>query len=170
MKEKRAQNENKLTVMVKIETLSEEKFRRMIPELIRTYISAYQDFPEYAYPNRREVKRYLKWLFKGDPQGFFMAIWDSKTVGFIAVHSKWYDWQEDLVGEIHELAVDKRYQGKGIGKALIQEVVEYLKSKGRKRITLWVGGRNERAIKVYEKLGFMKLYRWGIWLRMILYT
>lgn len=67
MKEKRAQNENKLTVMVKIERLSEEKFRQMTPELIRIYISAYSDFLEYAYPNRREVKRYLKWLLKGDP-------------------------------------------------------------------------------------------------------
>jgi len=170
LKEKRAQNENKLTAMVKIETLSEQKFRQMIPELIRIYTSAYQDFPEYAYPNRREAKRYLKWLFKGDPQGLFVAEWGGKTVGFIAVHSKWYDWQEYLVGEIHELAVDEGYQGKRIGKALIQEAVAYLKSKGRKRITLWVGEGNERAIKVYEKLGFIKLYRWGIWMRMILYA
>lgn len=156
--------------MVKIEMLSGEKFKRMTPELIRIYFSAYSDFPEYAYPNRREVKRYLKWLLKGDPQGFFVAIWDGKPVGFIAVHSRWYDWQEDLVGEIHELAVDKEYQKKGIGKTLIEKALDYLKSKGRKRITLWVGERNDRAIKIYERMGFIKLYQWGIWIRMILYA
>jgi len=32
---------------------------------------------------------------------------------------------------------------------------------------LWVGERNERVINIYEKMEFIKLYQWGIWIRML---
>ncbi|MBC7327514.1 GNAT family N-acetyltransferase [bacterium] len=153
-------------IPLQIKNLSKEEFQEKKSLLVDVYFSAYKSLPEYAYDRRKSVKNYLDWLYKGDPSGFFVAIANSELVGFIACHSNWEDYREGKVCEIHEFAVSQEWQGKGIGKALLEHALEYAQSKGLKKITLWVGEKNEKAIEMYKKAGFVPLYKAGIWLRM----
>jgi GNAT superfamily N-acetyltransferase len=55
---------------------------------------------------------------------------------------------------IHDLAVHSRHQGQGIGKMLIQRVIEYARSIACCAVTLEVRRDNTVARSLYSKLGF----------------
>ncbi len=153
---------------MKIRTLDEEDFKKLLPKLIDLYIEAYRDLPEYGYQNRNETKRYLKWLYRGDPQGFIVGFEGEEPIGFISCHSNWWDSKlEKIIGEIHEFVVHPSFQRKGIGNALFEESIKYLTGKGLTTIGLWVGENNEKAKRFYEKREFRYIGSWGKWRRMI---
>jgi ribosomal protein S18 acetylase RimI-like enzyme len=141
--------------------------RPLLQRLVAVYRSAYRGLEAYAYRTDREVVAYLQWLYKRDPEGFLVAYRDGEVVGFIATDARWVDYRGERIGEIHELAVDAAYQGRGIGKALCLAGLEHLRDRGHRRFGLWVGEHNTRAQALYEKLGFRKVGQWGIWVRMI---
>ena len=151
---------------LKITNLNRSEFLELRSTLVDIYLSAYKDMPQYAYNKRKSVKSYLEWLFKGDPAGFFVAKLGDNVVGFISCHANWEDYREGKVCEVHEFAVKKDFQSKGIGKALLQKVIDYAISLSSRKLMLWVGEGNEKAINMYLKRGFKPLYKAGIWLRM----
>ena len=53
------------------------------------------------------------------------------------------------------IGVLSSYRGQGIGKALLETTLNAAKNKGLTRIELYVRTDNERAIKLYEKFGFV---------------
>ncbi|MCK1994150.1 GNAT family N-acetyltransferase [Peribacillus muralis] len=55
------------------------------------------------------------------------------------------------------ISVDPKFQGKGIGSALIQYVEEYAKQKGYPRVSLVVENVNEGASRLYNKLGYKEI-------------
>ncbi|MEG4941377.1 GNAT family N-acetyltransferase [Microcoleus sp. F4-D5] len=82
----------------------------------------------------------------------WVAIDASSTVGFVAVklHS------EDIMGEIYMVAVDPDFQGQGIGTALIEFALSWMKDAGMSVAMVETGGDpgHERARRTYEKVGF----------------
>lgn len=135
-----------------------------IKEFIEIYKSAYSGIGAYAYTRNRDIKRYLKWLYKRCG-GAFVFLENNKIVGFVFPD---YDWSEgeEKIGEIHEMCVAKEYQGKGFGKKLLQTTLESFKNKNLKKAGLWVGEKNEKAINLYKKFGFKEAFRYGVWIRM----
>ena len=73
-------------------------------------------------------------------------------VGFIAVklHS------EDSMGEIYMVAVDPDFQGRGIGSALIEFALDWMKNVGMSIAMVETGGDpgHSPARHTYEKVGF----------------
>jgi ribosomal protein S18 acetylase RimI-like enzyme len=135
---------------------------------VEIYSKAYKGLEQYAYTTNREIKSYFRWLMGRDPNGVFVAEVD-KPVGFIACDANWYSsFENKVIGEIHEIFVHPEWQKRGIGEALVFRGLEYLKSKGRDTIGLWVGATNYKAKKFYEKFGFRESGSWGRWIRMIL--
>ncbi|MEZ0324042.1 MAG: ribosomal protein S18-alanine N-acetyltransferase [Hydrogenothermaceae bacterium] len=62
-------------------------------------------------------------------------------------------------GEIFMIAVDKNFHGKGVGKALMEFVLERMREKDVKEVYLDVSVNNLRAINFYKSYGFEELYR-----------
>lgn len=54
------------------------------------------------------------------------------------------------------IAVHPFFAGKGEGIKMMQEIIEYAKQNGFLRIELSVASINERAVRLYEKAGFVK--------------
>ncbi len=52
------------------------------------------------------------------------------------------------------ISVAKEYRGQGIGRSLMQAMVDWARASGMKRIELKVYARNERAIRLYRSFGF----------------
>ncbi len=134
------------------------------------YTSAYSGMERYAYRKDREIRRYFRWLFKRDRNGIYFALNENGSpIGVIACDSSWFSsYEHSNVGEIHELAVMKVYQKRGVGHKLISAGEEYLKARGLKKAELWVGEENIPAIRFYRSLGYvLKEKAWGEWLRMV---
>lgn len=77
---------------------------------------------------------------------FLLVEWEGKPVGFAD-----YSIYAPGVYKLHKIYVHERMQGKGVGKALIEYVME--KVKGH-RLRLNVN-RHNKARYFYEKLGFV---------------
>ncbi|NJE13191.1 GNAT family N-acetyltransferase [Thermococcus sp. LS2] len=151
---------------VKIEKL-EEFNQEVLEKLVDIYMRGYEDMPEYGGEGRRYARRYLRWCWNKAKDGFFIAKIGDEIVGFIVCDKDWFSKYEGrVVGAIHEFVIDKRYQGKSIGKKLMEKCLCYL-SKYNDKIELWVGEKNKKAIKFYEKYGFRVAGQSGIWVRMV---
>ncbi len=53
-----------------------------------------------------------------------------------------------------EVAIDESQRGKGLGRKVVQDVLEYAKSKNYDRVILDADFRNKGAKRLYESLGF----------------
>jgi len=73
-------------------------------------------------------------------------------VGFVAVKLH----LEDSMGEIYMVAVDPDFQGRGIGSALIEFALAWMKDARMSIAMVETGGDpgHERARRIYEKVGF----------------
>jgi ribosomal-protein-alanine N-acetyltransferase len=77
-----------------------------------------------------------------------LAIFHDRTVGYVLYGR--------LPGEvdIHNLAVDKDYRRRGIGRCLMNTVIQEAREQGLTRVTLEVRRSNEAAKGLYQALGF----------------
>jgi len=60
---------------------------------------------------------------------------------------------------IDYLAVRSEWRRQGIGTALLRQAQGYARSQGKRRVTLEVSLRNDRALRIYQRLGFSPVRR-----------
>lgn len=80
---------------------------------------------------------------------------DDTPLGLICIGKARDKELDDSYGEIGGLYLMPEAFGKGIGSALIQWGIKELNSRGYEKVILWVLEDNSRAIKFYEKHGFI---------------
>ena len=124
---------------------------------------AFKDHPEQGNWSEKDLQTRLaeSWF---DPNGFFVAIEDSKMIGFTWTkihggHSHKHDkdseqHDHDPIGEIYITAVSKI--GVGLGKVLTETALAYLKRSGLTSAMLYVDSDNEKALNLYTSLGFVE--------------
>ncbi len=66
----------------------------------------------------------------------------------------WLKRRDARTGEVYNLAVHPRAQGRSVGPALLHAGLEHLASVGCAEVILWVDRDNERAVRLYERYGF----------------
>jgi ribosomal-protein-alanine N-acetyltransferase len=93
-------------------------------------------------------KEYFLELSKRWPEGFLVARIDRETVGY-AIGEKNKD-----SGLIISIAVKKEWRRRGIGRKLIEKLLENFKKEGAKIVFLHVREENKEAINFYRALGF----------------
>ena len=92
---------------------------------------------------------YLEKLSQKYPNDFVVVEIAEKVVGYALGKLK-----EDNTGSIKMLAIDPDYRRQGIGKELIDFLVNRLKENGVKEIFLKLRTNNDAANKFYSTLGF----------------
>jgi mycothiol synthase len=70
----------------------------------------------------------------------------------------WLKRRGTSTGEVYNLAVHPRAQGRGVGPALLHAGLEHLAALGCREVVLWVDAANERAVRLYQQHGFVT--RW----------
>lgn len=78
-----------------------------------------------------------------------LAVADGTTVGYVIY------WRLPSGTDIHNLAVHPAHRRQGIGRALLQAVIEEARRESLQRITLEVRKSNEAAQRLYQSLGFV---------------
>jgi len=124
---------------------------------------AFIDHPEQGNWSNKDLDTRLSesWF---DPNGFFVAIEDSKMIGFTWTkihggHSHKHEGESeqhdhDPIGEIYITAVSK--PGVGLGKVLTETALAYLKRSDLTSAMLYVDSDNQRALHLYKSLGFVE--------------
>ena len=79
-----------------------------------------------------------------------------KIVGYVYAGIEPLSWKElrDECGFIHDLLVSDAARGGGIGEALLEAAVEWLREQGMPRVILWTAAPNGRARRLFERHGF----------------
>jgi len=91
----------------------------------------------------------LRRQMKEEKQQFLMVEEEDEPIGFAA----WAPTGEPGVFKLHKLYVQTGRQGKGMGKAILQFIMDDIREKGAKTLRLNVN-RYNKAIQFYERMGF----------------
>lgn len=81
-----------------------------------------------------------------------MAYWKKDVAGTVALK-----YVEPGVYEFTKMAVDVRFQGKGIGQALSEAAIQKTKELGGQKIILYSNTLLGPAISLYRKIGFREI-------------
>ncbi len=96
------------------------------------------------WPHLLNDQSYAAWVAEegGKVVGFLdLLIWDDIGHG-------------EKVGLVTNLVVDERVRGRGIGKTLLREAIQYCNDQGAVELHVWTDTDNREALGLYRKLGF----------------
>jgi GNAT superfamily N-acetyltransferase len=79
-----------------------------------------------------------------------LAVLDGQTVGFAIHHFHDSTWVKTPDCYLEDLFIDETIRGKGIGRALIDDLIAISKEKGWSRLYWHTDENNQRARKLYD--------------------
>ncbi len=88
----------------------------------------------------------------------FVAARGAEVLGYVYAALEPRSWKElrDSAGFIHDVVVEERGRRMGLATALVEAAVEWLRGRGAPRVVLWSAEKNERAHRLFERLGFRR--------------
>lgn len=113
----------------------------------------YCDFYE-SNPSDEGLRAFAETVITDSHWGaLFIARQDGVAVGFAALAWKWSSLRGSLIGYLDDLFVSEQARGGGIADALISACAEVARDKGASALTWLTADDNERAQRVYDRLG-----------------
>lgn len=126
--------------------------RKKLVELINHYITDPMGANVLTSPLREDE------LISGlafNPSAFVIFILsNNKYVGLATCFVNFSTFKARPYINIHDVVILKEYRGKGLGKKLLERIIEIAEERNYCKITLEVREDNENAKKLYNKLGF----------------
>jgi len=89
---------------------------------------------------------------------FYFARMDEKIIGYLKINFgvAQTDFKEDNSIEIERVYVLEEFQGKNVGQNLLNKAIEISREKNAKYVWLGVWEKNYKAIRFYQKNGFVE--------------
>jgi len=126
--------------------------RADVPDVIALLARIWEEYgfiwePETEFPD----------LFRFDehyapPHGAFWVVRDAgQLVGSIGVERV-----DATTAEIHRLYLDAHLRGRGLGRALVEEVLVWCRANAFTRLVLWSDTRFEHSHRLYDRMGFRR--------------
>jgi len=126
--------------------------RADVPDVIALLARIWEEYgfiwePETEFPD----------LFRFDehyapPHGAFWVVRDAgQLVGSIGVERV-----DATTAEIHRLYLDAHLRGRGLGRALVEEVLAWCRANAFTRLVLWSDTRFEHSHRLYDRMGFRR--------------
>ena len=134
------------------------------------YNETFQEHFNFRPSTAEETKYWIEKKPWCDIMAYFFSYVDGRPVGYVGagIDSKFIEYRGIKRGWIMDIGVLKARRNKGIGTALMQRGMEFLKSKGMTDVELGVDDTNPtNAIELYKKVGFKVAYTDLAYLRKI---
>jgi ribosomal protein S18 acetylase RimI-like enzyme len=95
---------------------------------------------------------------KDDDSVIFVAEDGDKVVGYVYAALEPISWKElrDACGFIHDILVEESSRRAGTATALMEAAMQWLRERGAPRVILGTADKNERAQRLFTKLGFRR--------------
>lgn len=130
-------------------------------EVLDLYIRTHEEtdfllgYPDECTMTAESESAFLGKEEKSEREVYIVALVDGKIVGSAGIESKGERFKIAHRAEFG-VSVLRDFWGLGIGKALIEGCIDCAKKAGYKQLELGVLSDNDRAIALYQKLGFVK--------------
>lgn len=111
-------------------------------------ISESREVRKQVFQMEQGIDSKLDFDGKDDEADQFIAYFNNKAVGTIRIR-----YLADKRAKLERLAILRDYRKMGIGKKLVEHIINYLKEKGIESIML---DSQEQAKNFYERIGFEK--------------
>jgi ribosomal protein S18 acetylase RimI-like enzyme len=100
--------------------------------------------------------RFLESQLGDDEAVIYVAERQGRIVGYVYAAIEPLSWKElrDEAGFIHDLLVADDARRLGIGEALLEQAIEWLRERGMPRVLLGTAAQNETARRLFERRGF----------------
>lgn len=85
---------------------------------------------------------------------YLIAENETEGLGFISFHTQNLLHHCGRVGEIQEFFINKNHRGKGIGRQLIEKIMQFANQNSLKSIEVTTNRKREENVLIYENLGF----------------
>ena len=132
-------------------------------ELVFSFIrdlAAYEKLLDDVVATPADIERAL---FAPHPRVFCdIAEWDGAPAGFALWFYNFSTFRGRHGIYLEDLFVRPAFRGKGIGKALLQNLAKRAVAEGCARVEWWVLDWNEPSIKFYESLGAIPMEEWTV--------
>jgi ribosomal protein S18 acetylase RimI-like enzyme len=119
------------------------------------------DSRRFLAASDRTPERYASFLGSqlSDPDVVLLvAESDADVIGYAYAAIEGYDWMSlrGPAAVLHDIVVDPRHRGRGVGRLLLSETLSCLQSRGAPRVVLSTAERNEPAQHLFERMGFRR--------------
>ena len=141
---------------ITIRDVNFEDLRRVSEIVVESWKTAYRGIVADEYLESLTVdQNYQKRLNDYTDGGFVVAEINNEVVGFCRYRfeNAYEDKFPDVDCELCALYVKSAYKGNGVGKKIINYVMNDFKEKGYKKMILWCFKDNYPARMFYEKIG-----------------
>jgi ribosomal protein S18 acetylase RimI-like enzyme len=83
---------------------------------------------------------------------------DGDVIGYAYAAVEGYDYMalRGPAGVMHDIIVDPRHRGRGVGRLLVNAAMEFFRSRGTPRVVLSTAERNEAAQRLFASMGFRR--------------
>lgn len=85
---------------------------------------------------------------------YLIAEKENEGLGFISFHTQNLLHHNGRVGEIQEFFINEKHRGKGVGRQLTQQIMQYAEEHKLKSIEVTTNKRRVENVMIYENLGF----------------
>lgn len=129
----------------------------------------------HVEPQTLEEKR--QWFLAKQKVNDPMFVYEEngEVIGFVT-YSQFRSYEGYKYSMEHSVYVDKNHHGKGIGKILLQKIIDEAKIRGVKTLIAVIDSENIGSIKMHEKFGFYFAgrlknvgYKFDKWLDIVYY-
>jgi ribosomal-protein-alanine N-acetyltransferase len=106
------------------------------------------DIEKFCFPDPYPMSL-LSRLYFTNPEGFLVAEVDGKVVGYLIGTLRW-----GASGHIMAIGIYPEYRKRGVGTALMVQILDIFRMRGARNARLEVRKSNTMAQLFYQKLGF----------------
>lgn len=140
------------------------EIRRALPEDIPAILQLIQELAVYEKePDAVEVNEAILLQYGFSEEAFFycyVAEFRKEVIGMALFYPRFSTWKGKSI-HLEDLIVTQKMRGKGVGRALLDEVVAYAHQQKLKRVEWVVLDWNTPAVEFYNSYGANVMQEWN---------
>lgn len=136
-----------------------EEVNALFEEVDKMHREWYAERFQKATPPRS--KEYLTQLIEDAFSELLLAVYDGNIAGMVLLFDKPFPEHRLVIPQrflyIDIIVVSEKFQGNGMGQKLFEASKQWAKDRNLTRMEIHVYDKNQKALRFYEKLGFLPL-------------
>lgn len=122
--------------------------------VVATLLGGFYEHLGKPLPDQAELEDSVRHVMEGGDGEFLLGYVGDVPAGFAQLRWRWAVWTRALDGWLEDLFVEQDRRRSGLGRELVEAVVDRARERGCVRLELDVDTDNEAALALYRACGF----------------